>query len=156
LWGGTFDKGLKRTGAKQTANSEPRLKKLGILKINDLYKMQVALLTYDCLTKAVPVNLQDIFSYRGGTGGITTRSQTGKPLDIKTNANVKKAGPVLKASLPFKGPEIWNELPESIQGSKSKPELKSKLKQFYLNQYVRIVPCSNVRCADDYCIHSSS
>jgi hypothetical protein len=163
LWGGTFDKGLKRvqklqkkaiwllTGAKWMAHSEPRLKKLAILRLDDLYKKQVALLTYGCLTKSAPANLQDLFTYRGGTGGITTRSQTGKPLDIKTNADVKKASPVVKASLAFKGPEIWNGLPESIQSRKSKLGHKSQLKQYFLDQYVRMVPCSNVLCADDYC-----
>jgi hypothetical protein len=127
MWGGTFDKGLTRvkklqkkaiqllTGAKRTAHSEPRLKKLGILKLNDLYKMQV-----------VPGSLQDIFSYKGGPSGTTTRSQTSKPLDIKANIDTKNAGPVVKASLAFKGPEIWNELPESIQNSKSKLEFKCK------------------------------
>jgi hypothetical protein len=76
--------------------------------------MQVAFLTYDCLTKAVPGSLQDIFAYKEGPGGTTTRSQTSKPLDIKTNIDTKNAGPVVKASLAFKGPEIWNELSESI------------------------------------------
>ena len=69
LWGGTFDKGLSRiqklqkkairllTGARRMDHSEPRLKKLGILKLEDLYKMHPICLTYDCLNGEVPENL---------------------------------------------------------------------------------------------------
>ena len=73
LWGGTFDKGLSRlaklqkkavrliTGANRMYHCEPRQKKLGLLKLEDLYKLQVNCLTYDCLTGNAPEQFNTTF-----------------------------------------------------------------------------------------------
>jgi hypothetical protein len=74
LWGATLEKGLTRiqklqkkaicllTDAKKLDQSEPRLEDLGILKLNDLYKLHTACLVYDCLIyKDAPAHLQGLF-----------------------------------------------------------------------------------------------
>jgi hypothetical protein len=89
-----------------------------------------------------------------GVGGIRTRSQTGKPLDIKLVNPNRKVGPVLKDSFIHQGPLLWNDLPDSIQSSNSKSNLKSKLKTYLLNQYPNNLPCKNKLCSDiDNCHH---
>jgi hypothetical protein len=167
LWGATFEKGLTRiqklqkkairllTGARKMDHSEPRLKNLGILKLDDLYKLHTACMVYDCLNGDAPAQLQGLFSYLADGTRTSTRSQTNKPLDIKTTKASKKPGPVLGSSFICKGPEVWNNLPESFQASTNKKALRSKLKESYLDQYVNKLPCKNALCADiNFCYHS--
>ena len=166
LWGGTFDKGLTRlkklqkkairllTGARRSDHSEPRFKGLGILKLEDLYKLHTNCLTFDCMNETAPIRMQNLFSYRAEEQGTSTRSQADKPFDIKLNRSSAKTGPVLKSSFAYKAPEAWNSLPDSIQTSTRKQELCSKLKSLYLEQYQNRLPCSNILCSDvDFCYH---
>jgi hypothetical protein len=168
LWGATFEKGLTRiqklqkkairllTGAKKMDHSEPCLKGLGILKLDDLYKLHTACLVYDCLNGDAPAELQGLFFYIADGTSTSTRSQTNKPLDIKVAQSNIKPGPVLGSSFIFKGPELWNNLSETLQSSASKEALRSKLKGSYLDQYLKKLPCKNSLCADlDYCYHST-
>jgi hypothetical protein len=143
-------------------HSEPRLKGLGILKLDDLYKLHTACLdqdylVHDCLNGDAPAQLQGLFSYSADGARTSTRFQTNKPLDIKTAKSFKKPGPVLGSSFICKGLEVLNNLPESFQAVDRKKDLRSKLKKKYLNQYVSKLPCKNALCADiDYCYHSQS
>jgi hypothetical protein len=145
LWGATFEKGLTRvkklqkkairllTSARKMDHSEPCLKGLGILKVElvDIYKLHIACLVYDCLNGDAPAQLQELFSYTADGARTSTRSQTNKPLDIKTTKPIKKLGPVIGSSSIWKGPELWNNLLESLQASASKKALRSKLKESY-------------------------
>jgi hypothetical protein len=167
LWGATFKKRLTRiqkvqekairllTGATKMDHSEPCLKSLGIFKLDDLYKLHTACLVYDCLNGDAPTQIQGLFSYIANGSSTSTRSQVNKPLDIKATKLTNKPGPVLGSSFISKGPEIWNNLPESFQSSTNKETLKSKLKVYYLDQYLNKLPCKNSLCADiDHCYHS--
>ena len=167
LWGATFEKGLTRiqklqkkairliTGARKMDHSEPRLKELGILKINDLYKLHTTCLVYDCLNGDAPAQLQGLFSYAADGTHTSTRSQTSKPLDIKIANPIQKPGSVLSSSFICKGLELWNDLPEPLQASASKEALRSKLKKSYLDQYMKKLPCKNALCTDiDHCYYS--
>ena len=136
-------------------HSEPHLKSLGILKLDDLYKLHTACLVYDCLNGDAPAQLQGLFSYIADGSHTSTRSQTNKPLDIKATNLTNIPGPVLGSSFTCRGPEIWNDLPDTFQNSADKGALRSKLKGSYLDQYLKKLPCKNSLCADiDHCYHS--
>jgi hypothetical protein len=136
LWGATFEEGITRiqklqkkancllNRARKMDHSEPRLKSLGILKLDDLYKLHTACLVHNCLNGDVPAQLQGLFSYSAVGARTSTRSQTNKLLNIKPTKSIKKPGPVLGSSF------ICN-LPESLQASESKKALRSKLKEIY-------------------------
>jgi hypothetical protein len=164
LWGATFEKGLTRiqklqkkairllTGAKKMDHSEPHLKGLGILKLDDPYKLHTSCLVYHCLNGDVSAQLQGLFSYIADGTRISTKSQTNKPLDIKVAKSNKISGPVLGSSFMFKGPIFQKH----SKVKSSKEALRSKLKGSYLDQYLRKLPCKNSLCADlDYCNHST-
>ena len=166
LWGNTFDKGLVRlkklqkrairiiTGANWLDHSEPRQKTLGILKLDDLYKLQICATVFDCLTGSAPPHFCEIFKIIGQDKGPSTRMQIEKPLNIATLNVIKNPGPVLSSSLLIQGPTLWNQLPNEIQASRSKEELRNKLKRFYLQQYISKTPCTNRLCADiRHCNH---
>ena len=168
LRGATFDKGLTRiktlqkkairimTGASRMDHCEPRQKELGILKIDDLYKVQTVCLTYDCLNGFAPTELCTLFRHNTESMGATTRSQTDKPLDITVCSIPKRPGPVLSNSFLLKAPELWNQLPEPIQHSQNKSVLRFNLKKLLLDQYSNVSHCSNTLCSDvNFCHHVS-
>ena len=160
LWGDTSGSGLARlnrlqnkairiiTGAGRLDHSEPRLKKLGILRLSDLYKMQVNCLTYDSLRGPAPFFFKSLFRQKSTLTNSLTRSQTNKPHDIELVNAISKPGPLQKHSYPVKAVQLWNSLPSSIQNLKSKKEFKNVLKRYILNSYVSKIPCKNPICND--------
>ena len=170
LWGGTFEKGLSRirklqkkairllTGAKRMDHTEPRQKKLGILKIEDLYKKQVNCFVYDCLNCHTPTQFQNLFSFISDSDRSAMRAITRKPHDVKASGRAgHKPGPIITSSILVKGPEYWNKLPEQIQNCPNRQLLKIQLKRFYLDKYTDKVSCSNANCTDhEHCAQVQS
>ena len=117
LWGGTSGSGLARlnklqkkairiiTGASRMDHSEPRLKKMGVLRLSDLYKMQVNCLTYDCVKGPCPTFFNSLFRPKSSTSNASTRSQSTKPLDIEL-VNVTSKGPLQKHTFPAKAVQL--------------------------------------------------
>ena len=160
LWGGTFDKGLSRlnklqkkairliTGARSMYHCEPRQKKLGLLKLEDLYKQQVNCLTFDCLNGNAPENFTQLFIMKKDCGSLSTRSQSDNPHDIMLRKPHSNIGPVTKTSFSHIAPLLWNSLPNELKSSKTKPEFKRKLKHHLLEPYSTIILCDNRLCSD--------
>ena len=167
LWGGTFDKGLSRlaklqkkavrliTGANRMYHCEPRQKKLGLLKLEDLYKLQVNCLTYDCLKGDAPEHFQKLFMRKKDCGSSLTRSHCDNPYDIKLQIPVTNPGPVTKSSFSHTAPIFWNSLPNDLKTCQSKPEFRRKIKHYLLDPYSTIIKCTNHLCSDtEYCVFS--
>ena len=167
LWGGTFDKGLSRlttmqkkairliTGANRMYHCEPRQKKLGLLKLNDLYKLQVNCLTYDCLKGDAPEQFNTLFMRKRDCGSSQTRAQTENPDDIKLKISVLSPGPVMKSSFSHVAPSFWNVLPNELKSCATKQEFRRRLKSHLLEPYSTIIQCNNRLCTDtEYCVFS--
>ena len=167
LWGGTFDKGLTRlsklqkkavrliTGANRMYHCEPRQKKLGLLKLDDLYKLQVNCLTYDCLKGEAPDQFKGLFMRIKDCGSSRTRSHSENPYDIKLRTPIGNPGPVAKCSFSHVAPNLWNSLPNDLKNCLTKLEFRRKLKQHLIEPYSSIINCSNRLCSDiDYCVFS--
>ena len=167
LWGGTFDKGLSRiaklqkkairliTGANRMYHTEPRQKKLGLLKLEDLYKLQVNCLTYDCIKGEAPQLFKTLFERKRECGSASTRSHVENPNDIRLTSIHDHSGPVAKSSFAQVAPLFWNDLPNELKICNSKPEFKRKVKNHLLKPYSTIINCSNRLCSDtEYCVFS--
>jgi hypothetical protein len=77
-----------------------------------------------------------------------------KPLDIKLCNQSRNVDPVMSTSFLLKAPELWNQLPESIQCSHNKAVLRIRLKRHLLDQYATVTPCTNALCSNlDFCRH---
>ena len=62
------------------------------------------------------------------SAGVTTRSQKRKLLKVSRLKSEK-----LKKSLTYRGPKIWNKLPEEMQNTVTKAEFKHKVQlQIYV------------------------
>jgi hypothetical protein len=137
-WGGTFDKATKRmkvqqkkairiiTKARAMEHTEPRLKKLETLKLEDLYKYHVGNLVYDCLNGHAPQLMNTLFTKKSKTCTTQTRGEQDKPKNVQF---IKGKVSSLKRSFPCREAEVWNELPVEIQAILKKSKLKSALKK---------------------------
>ena len=160
LWGGTFEKGLKRivklqkrairliTGAHRMDHCEPRQKELKILNIHDLYRLQINCLVYDCLFGNPPMEFKNIFVLKRNRTNAITRSNSSKPLDIDLVNPNNNPGPIMKSTFQIKALQFWNELPAELQESRNKNIFKKNLKTLYLSKYRSRVHCMNVFCKD--------
>ena len=167
LWGGTFDKGLSRitklqkkairliTGANRMYHSEPRQKKLGLLKLEDLYKLQVNCLTFDCLKGDAPDHFKRLFMYSKDCGSSRTRSHNENPNNITLCTPTKRPGPVAKCSFSQVAPNFWNYLPNELQTCQTKNEFRRRVKRHLIEPYSTVIKCSNRLCSDiEFCTFS--
>jgi hypothetical protein len=132
------------------------MKKLGILKLEDLYKSQISNLIYDCHHDSSPESLSKLFFRNDTLQERSSRSQVQNPYNISNTSPCSKPGPVRKSSLLETGPEMWNNLPDSITTSETKTQFKARIKQFLLSQYNCPTHCSYSHFTDiEFCYHIS-
>ena len=126
--------------------SDPIFVDLGILKVQDVFRLQVSKFIYDCLSNNTPSIFWDWFTLNSMMHTYNTISNTVIDMDkefevisisetyiLHTQCSklVNYGAKLLKVA----GPLLWNSLPENIRKSSSVFTLKSNLKKFFINQY---------------------
>jgi hypothetical protein len=109
-------------------HTEPRMKALGILKLEDLHKQQSNMLVYDCLSDFAPKEIGNFFHVKTETNDYTLRTNTQNPQDIVEIKFKTKQG---KNSLRAKAPNLWNNLTNEIREQKNRTTFKNQLKNNY-------------------------
>ena len=122
------------------AHSEPRMKRLKILKFEDHF--QCASLVYDMLKSKAP----NIFGFTSeqNTDTRLTRSLTNNPSNLRNTFSK-----INHKSFASHAPDIWNNLGLSLQNAASRKVFKSTLKQKLLAEYNDKVQCCYPRCRDN-------
>ena len=140
------------SNANWNSHSEPRMKELKVLKLEDQHLYQCATLVFDMLNKNAP-DIYDLQQEQNLNTELTTRSSINKPNNVRlpsySNSKVK--------SFSSLAPAFWNTLPESLQRSESRNLFKSSLKRAFLTGYNVKVDCTNPRCSDrryHKCMHA--
>lgn len=158
IWGGcNSSKGKKRlvgthkkavrhlSKSHYMAHTEPRMKSLGLLKIEDQHLLQNAALAHDIINKHGPTNLQDSFDLYTDSHDYSLRSVTDNPLGLReTLSNTRQ----IKHGFSSLGPRIWNSIPENIRQIKNRKSFKRHLKKHILEGYVDKLTCVNPLCRD--------
>ena len=133
--------------------SDPLFSVLGILKVKDVFKLQVSKLIYDCLSFNTPQIFWNWFILNYTVHDVDTRSNTTINLNNKFDFEivsveetnilhtqcsklVNYGAKMLKVS----GPLIWNSLPEYIRNSPSQLTFKAYLKKYFIGQYESTLP----------------
>ena len=126
--------------------SDPLFKNLEILKLYDIFQLNVAKFVYETLIFESPPNFWNWFKYCHEVHAYATTSSTvihcDNYFDIGTVETtfalrvdkcklVKFGGRLMKVL----GPQIWNKLPTYIQESTSVRAFKKEVKAFYIDQY---------------------
>ena len=156
-WGGCTDQNKKciiciqkrvtRTISKAyyTAHTKPRMKKLGMLKLEDLYEQQCATLIHDVINNRSPAPMQELITIERESTAHNLRRHTSDPHNIRIPQTRNKIG---ASSFCSKGPKIWNRLPQEVKNIERKLTFKHKLKQYFINKYENATQCNNPKCTD--------
>ena len=140
LWGNAIRKHLSKleimqkkairaiVGARYNAPSSPIFKHLNILKLTDMYEVQLKLFMYGFVNKTIPAPLLNIYEYHGDIHNHATRHST-DPKPPKVNSEL------MRRSFLYTGPCLWLTLDDHIKSSKSKQICKNRLIQSYVRHY---------------------
>ena len=127
--------------------SDPLFKSLEILKLHDIFQLNIAKFVYETLIFESPPNFWNWFTYSCEVHSHATTSSTviiranyfdtgtAEPtfnLRVEKHNLVKFGGRLMKVL----GPQTWNNLPDDIQESTSIDTFKKSVKTFYINQYL--------------------
>ena len=129
--------------------SNPLFLELGILKVHDVFKLQVCKFIFDCLSFNTPRIFWDWFILNYTVHDFNTRSTCDVNVNVRnifqiesvTETNIlhtryskliNYGAKLLKVA----GPLLWNSLPEGIRNSQSVHQFKFLLKKFLLDDYV--------------------
>ena len=144
MWGNTYQVYLTKlmttqkkivrciAGAYFNAHTDPLFKSLKLLKLPDIYKMQVAKYVRCCITKELPVALHHLTTL---LKNYNTRQNTNCKLQIPLTRTLVSTRSIVKM-----GPQIWNSLKPDIYLNKRHSIVKkctfvSRYKQEILNSY---------------------
>ena len=156
-WGGCSGKNRRRITAVQkrairvvskayyVSHTEPRMKKLGLLKLEELYEQQCSTITHDIMNNRAPQAIRNLIKIDKEAPPHNLRNHQSDPHHIRPPRTRTKTG---ANSFSSKGPQIWNLLPNDLKSVNSKSIFKNRLKQHYLKQYSDSIVCNNPRCTD--------
>ena len=102
------------------------------LGLEDLYKLQVNCLTYDCLKGDASEQFGTMFMRKNDCGSSRTRAHNDNPNDIKLRTPEPSPGPVAKSSFSHVAPTFWNDLPNDLKSCATKQEFRRRLKRHLL------------------------
>jgi hypothetical protein len=121
------------------AHTDPLFRKSSILKINDLYKLNMALLGYDYKHDDLPIFFRGLYSDRN----------IHRPTrQIHNISSTKPRTKFSSASVYHMIPKIWNELPNYTKDIHNRNSFKKLMKQIAINQYQMVVECRNPLCVE--------
>ena len=155
-WGGCSAQNKKRiitiqrcairtiTKSYYSAHTEPRMKKLGLLKFEDLYNLQNSLLVHDCFYNNAPQNIKSLINIAQNSNH-NLRNQVSNPLDLKVPNFKSRAG---SHSFRQVGSSSWNMVSSEVRAINQKGKFKKAIKNSILENYERKAVCSNPRCRD--------
>ena len=122
------------------AHTDPLFKSLNILKIHDLYKLQVSLFAHDYVNNRLPNSFHQFYP-NPRISEVETRSMNSLRLYIpraRTNFS--------NCSIYMLVPKMWNQIELNIRCIISRNIFIHSLKKNMTNSYKEVVSCSNPEC----------
>ena len=126
------------------SHTEPRMKNLGILKIEDQFNFQCANQIFNMLKGSSPDILGIKSRLNANRPEHSLRSTSNQPAHLRLPAS----GSMREQSFAHIAPKFWNSLPLELQNATSHTSFKKQLNKLIVSQYAEKVPCSNSRCFD--------
>jgi hypothetical protein len=146
LWGAAFNKYLTPlirlqkkavrivSGANYNDSTKPIFINLEILKLEDIYKLEISKYVYRCILKLLPLSMQNIFTLASDTHNRITRQTTTLKLRVTKPRII-----TTKQCSTYMGPFIWNSLPNNLYLNKnvliSYTGFSSRFKRHTLKSY---------------------
>ena len=120
------------------------MKKLGLLKFDDLYNIESTLLVHDCVYGKAPQNIRNCIN-SASNSSLALRTHVNKPLDLRSPLFKTRAG---TCSFSCQGPNFWNKVSTEMRSIDQKGRFKKLLKDSILDEYDHKATCTNPRCRD--------
>ena len=131
--------------------TDPIFVALDILKVQDVFKLQVSKFIFDCLSYNTPEIFWDWFTLNHTVHSYNTISNTVVNINDKFEVEYVAEKNILHTHwsklvnygakmLKVAGPLIWNDLPEYIRHSNSIFTLKKNLKKYLIDKYDSTLP----------------
>ena len=121
-------------------HTDPLFFKLEILKVYDVFKLQLSKFIFNCLHLYAPINFHNWFTLNHNIHNYNTRSNF-FDIDKDINSsnlfiiNARTTHYGLKLLKVF-GPKIWNSIPKHIRSNQSVLSFKYYLKKHLIAQYI--------------------
>ena len=109
----------------------PHYFKLQILKLEDLYKLEVAKFMHQFSQNKLPCRFRHYFSHPSDRHTHSTRHASGKNISLPRFSSTKT-----QRSIKYIGAKIWNDIPLDLK-QLSYNKFKFSYKQFLLSQYIQ-------------------
>ena len=121
------------------ASTNPMFFKLEILKVKDIFTLQISKFIYRCLNLDTPDNFRELFKLNCVSHPYNTRS------NFIDNNNIVKSNNILILGartsfyglrlIKVEGPKLWNALPKYIRNNNSLISFVKCLKIYLLHKY---------------------
>ena len=110
------------------AHTHPIFIHLNLLKVDDIYRVEILKFMYHYANGNLPISLSNIFTYTSCIHSYNTRQAKHiRPYNPRTNTS--------QNSLLFKGPKLWNDLPTLYQNKCTIKSFASTLRIDTIQQY---------------------
>ncbi len=139
IWGGSHSTYLNKLVKSQKRairiikhlgyrdHTEEHFKNLKILRLDDLYKLNMSLIMYKYNDRLLPKSLQTMFKQNQDFHSYNTRHRS-------NFSAPKHKSTTYHRSIMQMGPEIWNKIPDEIKKANSINTFRNKYKKYLLNQ----------------------
>ena len=140
LWGSTYQTHLQKlttlqkralriiTNSKYNDHTSPLFKRLNILKLDDLYKSELAKFVFAIKRSLAPSPLLNIYQLNSRVHSYHTRQHD----DV--HANKSKCDTVFRSFIK-KGPHFWSSLSPAIKESQTTDSFRSRLNKYLISSY---------------------
>ena len=104
-------------------------KDLDVLKVRDLYELEVLSFTYNCINNKVPDAMKNYFTMVSDTHNVNTRNR------IHTIRDPCLKSKIGQLSVKQRGPKLWNGLDKSLKCSPSLGAFRLQIKKKVILSY---------------------
>ena len=115
-------------GAQYNAHTSPLFKHLNIVKLHDLYELQIAKYMYSYSQNTLPIPLMTLFTSNDNIHTHDTRNRHNPHISQRRITTASK-------SLRHKGPDIWYKIPEEITSKKNITSFSKHFKKRIIQNY---------------------
>ena len=127
---------------KFNSHTDPLFKHSGILKLSDLYQLEVMLFMHDYSHNKLPKSFKNFYHINRDVRGTYDTRQSYMYYIPSTKSRFVDKLPF------FQFPTIWNSWYAKLNVQVSHYYLKRSIQNNYLSKYATVVHCDNQRCTD--------
>ena len=126
------------------SHTDPLFRRCGILKLSDIYQLEVLLFMHDYLNNRLPMSFNNIFPLNSENANAYITRQINMFSLPRTKSRFVDKLPI------YQYPALWNKhlLTNTSALELSRNNLKRKVKHAFFNNYSVVVNCKNSSCPE--------